>query len=142
MNVNPQPVATNANDEHLKLLAIFHYVLGGIGYLASLFPLIYVVLGVVMATGNMKGGKGEAPPAAVGWAFVGFGLLGTLAGIAISSVFIYAGKSITARKRWMFVFVTAVVMCVMCSPLGTVLGVFTIIVLLRPPVKVAFGQPL
>lgn len=133
-----QPV----NDEHLKLLAIFHYVLGGIGYLFSLFPLIYVVLGVFMATGKMDGGKGPPPPAAVGWGLVAFGIAGTLFGAAVSTAFIYAGKSIAARQRWMFVFVNAIVMCVMCSPLGTILGVFTIIVMLKPPVKTAFGQPL
>lgn len=140
MTPTPTPLQPTKNDdEHLKLLAIMHYVLGGFGYLGSLLSLIYIVLGVAMASGKMDGGK-NPPPAAMGWMFAGVGVALLLGGIAASSALIYAGKSLTARKRWLFCFVVSIVICVMCSPFGTVLGIFTIIVLLRPTVKAAFGQ--
>jgi hypothetical protein len=50
-----------------------------------------------------------------------------------------AGRSLARRKRYLFCLIVAGTMCVMCNPLGTVLGVFTIVVLLRPSVKELFG---
>ena len=34
--------------EHLRLLSIFHFVLGGLGFLVSLFPGIYLAFGILM----------------------------------------------------------------------------------------------
>lgn len=131
---------TKTDEEHLNLLKIFHYVLAGFGYLFSFFPLIYVVLGGLMASGKLDG-KGKPPPAELGWIFITIGIAGTIAGLVASTCLLYAGRSLGARTRWLYCLVVAVIGCVMCSPLGTVLGVFTIIVLLRPQVKTAFGQP-
>ena len=38
----------NRDDQHLKLLSIFHYVLGGLTALFSLFGLFYLIFGLVM----------------------------------------------------------------------------------------------
>jgi len=48
-------------------------------------------------------------------------------------------RSIAAKKRHLFCLVMAGLMCVLCNPLGTVLGIFTIVVLMRPSVKALFG---
>jgi hypothetical protein len=41
------------DEEHLRLLSIFHYVVVGLGALFSLFPLLYTALGAffIFATG-------------------------------------------------------------------------------------------
>ncbi len=37
----------NQETEHLRLLAIFHYVVAGLAALFSLFPLIYTMIGAI-----------------------------------------------------------------------------------------------
>jgi hypothetical protein len=37
----------NPDTEHLRLLAIFHYVVGGLVALFSFFPLIYTTIGTI-----------------------------------------------------------------------------------------------
>ena len=37
----------NQDEEHLKLLAIFHYIVGAMAFLFSCFPLLYVGMGVL-----------------------------------------------------------------------------------------------
>ena len=48
------------------------------------------------------------------------------------------GRSLRRRDRYMFCLVVAGISC-MLMPFGTALGVFTILVLLRPSVKQIFG---
>jgi hypothetical protein len=38
----------NQDDEHLRLLSVFHYVLGGITALFALFPVFHLVFGLVI----------------------------------------------------------------------------------------------
>ena len=49
------------------------------------------------------------------------------------------GRGLAQRKRYMFCLVVACVECLF-MPFGTVLGVFTIIVLSRDSVKALFGS--
>ena len=37
-----------ADEQHLNLLAIFHYVLGGMMVLFALMPVVHMVMGAVM----------------------------------------------------------------------------------------------
>jgi hypothetical protein len=50
----------------------------------------------------------------------------------------FAGRFIARRKNYTYCFVVACVECLL-MPMGTVLGVFSIIVLNRPGVKALFG---
>ena|SRR5581483_4103950 len=129
------------DDDHLRLLSIFHYVVGGLIALVGCFPLIHITFGlmVIFAPDGFESGKGEPPPAL-------FGLLFVLVGAAIiASFWIFAGCLIASghflaeRKHYLFCLVIAAIAC-MCSPLGTVLGVFTIIVLMRESVKQLFAE--
>ncbi len=49
-----------------------------------------------------------------------------------------AGRKLARRRSWTFCLVVASIECLF-MPYGTVLGVFTIIVLLRPTVKELFA---
>jgi len=62
-----------------------------------------------------------------------------LASWIIGVLIIYAGKCINQRKGYTFIFVMACVQC-LHMPIGTALGVFTLIVMTRPSVKAVFGQ--
>lgn len=129
------------NEDHLNLLSIFHYVVGGIMFLCSCFPLIYVVLGVAMlvAPESMDGGKNPPPPG-IGIFFMALGLVFALPGWALSVCVAISGKFIRQRKRYMFSFAIGAIQCIF-MPFGTILGIFTILVLNKGSVKKLYGRP-
>jgi ABC-type branched-subunit amino acid transport system permease subunit len=126
--------------EHLRLLAIFHYVVAGLAGLFSFFPLLYVAMGIffVVAPQHMSANSGEPPPEIVGWFFLGFGAFFFLIGICVAVLILLAGRFISRRRHYLFALVAACIECLF-MPFGTVLGVFTIVVLSRPSVKALFG---
>src|ERR1019366_1930569 len=112
---------------------IFHYLLAGWQLLWSCFPLIYVVFGIVIITGKFDAGRNPPPP---GFGFLiaafGLGIRVLLGGMALAKIL--AGRCLTQQKHLGFCFAVACVEC-LHVPMGTALGVFTIIVLIRPSVK-------
>jgi hypothetical protein len=126
--------------EHLTLLSIFHYVVAGMMALFAMFPIFHLGIGIWMLTSKELQSAKDPPPPFLGWVFVLFPLLFILTGWALASATAYAGRCLSRRRRY-YCFVVAAVEAALCMPFGTVLGVFTIIVLVRPGVKVAFGLP-
>lgn len=134
--MNPPPEA-NQDLEQLKLLAIFHYILAGITALFSCFPLFHVLFGILMATGTMDSGPRHDEGRIFGVFFAVIGCSIVLSGWALAVVMLAAGRFIAARRRHTFCVVVAGVSCIF-MPLGTALGVFSLIVLMRPSVKALF----
>lgn len=131
----------NQDQEHLKLLSIFHYVVGGIVALFSLFPIIHLVLGIIFVFAPEKANANmHTAPAAVGWLFMGVAGLMIVIGFTFAVLIALTGRSIARRKRYTFCLVMAALECLMV-PFGTILGVFTIIVLVRDSVKQLFHAP-
>jgi hypothetical protein len=132
---------TAQEEQHLQLLAIFHYVVGGLAAFFACLPLIHLTIGLVMVFGGFSGN--QAPPAFVGWLFIILGGGFFLVGQSLAICIVIAGRFLAWRKRYLFVFVVACCECLF-MPFGTVLGVFTIILLSRESVKSAFdpGQSL
>lgn len=130
------------DEQHLNLLAVFHYVVGSIAALIAMFPIFHLLLGVffILYPGSLEG-KGDPPPPAVGWLFVIVAAFCILVGWVFAALIIAAGRCLARRKHYLFCLVMAGIEC-MFMPLGTVLGVFTIIVLMRESVKPLFGRPL
>ncbi len=128
------------DNEHLRLLSIFHYVKGGIGALFSCIPIIHVVLGLIMIIAPQVFGHGkDQPPEFVGWLFVILGTSIIFLGWTFAALTLIAGRCIARKRHWTFCFVWACVQC-LSIPFGTVLGVFTILVLNRASVKELFNQ--
>lgn len=127
------------DEEHLKLLSIFHYVVGGLAGLFALFPIFHLIFGLVFILAPDKfAGKGEPPPAIIGWFFVIFAAMFITAGWVLAGFIIAAGRSLARRRRYLFCLVMAGIECIF-MPFGTVLGVFTIVVLMRESVKELFS---
>ena len=42
----------NTDQQHLKLLSIFHYIVGGMLYLFGFLPIIHLIMGILMVTGS------------------------------------------------------------------------------------------
>ncbi len=131
----------NRDEEHLQLLAIFHYVVAGLAALFSFLPLLYTTVGVIFIFaarhGTAKPGE-DLPPEFLGWIFALLGALLFLIGIAMAICILIAGRSLALRKRYSFAFVMACIECLFI-PFGTILGVFTIVVLSRESVRGLFS---
>lgn len=127
----------NKDLENLRMLSIGYYVYAAILALFSCLPLIHVTLGISMILGGFENDH-NPPPAFVGWMFVGMGGLFILGGWATAICTFLAGKYIKQQKNYIFILVMAGISC-MFAPLGTILGVFTFIVLLKDPVKQLFN---
>jgi hypothetical protein len=132
----------NQDREHLQLLAIFHYVVAGLGALFSFFPLLYTTIGAILIFaarhGTPKSGE-DLPPEFLGWIFAVLGLLLFLMGIAMAICILITGRSLALRKRYSFALVMACIECLFI-PFGTILGVFTIVVLARESVRELFSK--
>jgi hypothetical protein len=124
------------DEKYLNLLAVFHYVVGGLTGLLACFPLIHVGLGVAMVLGKLDGP--HPPPAFIGWFIIIFAGTFILCGWAMAIAILLAGTKLKARRSWTYCLVVGALEC-MFMPFGTVLGVFTIVVLLKEPVKALFA---
>jgi hypothetical protein len=127
------------DQDHLKLLSIFHYVVGGIAVLFACFPLIHVTLGLMMVFSpeSFDPKSHEPPPAALGWIFVAIGGFLSLLGWAYAILIIFGGRFLAQRKHYTACIVIGALACLF-MPFGTILGVFTLIVLMKPQVKLLF----
>jgi hypothetical protein len=126
----------NEDLQHLKLLSIFHYVIAGFAALFALFPVIHLGMGILM----VMGGFDEPALALVGWFSILFSTAWIAAGLCLAGCAVAAGRFLAQRRRYFFCLMVAALEC-MLMPMGTVLGIFTILVLIRPSVKALFGFP-
>jgi hypothetical protein len=144
MEPGPPPHPQQFQDaEHLKLLAIFHYVLAALTFIGGSFPIIHVITGWMMVSGRIPmapASGGGPPPEQIGWLFIAMGGVFILLFWTVAVMLFLAGRFLSARRNRTFCFVIA---CLSCAgfPLGTALGVFTILVLQRPSVRALFDRP-
>ncbi|HEX6201573.1 MAG TPA: hypothetical protein VF100_01145 [Thermoanaerobaculia bacterium] len=131
------------DDQHLQLLSIFHYVVGGLIALFALIPVFHLVMGLGLMTGGFptEGTEDVAMMRWMGGLFTCFAATFILAGFALAGCVIATGFFLSRRVRYTFCLVVAGVECIF-MPVGTVLGVFTLVVLMRDSVKAKFGVPL
>lgn len=127
-------LSMNNNEQYLKLLSVFHYVVGGLAAFFSSFFLIHLSIGVAIIAGAVP----DHPPKFVGLLLVMIALFAIASGWTLATCIIIAGRNLAMRRHYMFCLVMAAISCIF-MPFGTVLGVFTIIVLLRPSVKELFA---
>ncbi len=138
-----EPRVVDQDAEHLRLLTIGHYVLAGMAAFFGSFPLIHVVVGLVLSgVGIFAPGSGDdrAPLMAVGVFFTLIGGTFVLVGWSIAVALLFSARSLAHRKRYVFCVVVSGLVAAFCIPMGTVVGVFTIVVLQRPSVKALFQQ--
>lgn len=130
--------------DNLKLLGLFSYIWGGISFLFGFFPIFHVAFGAMMIfnPGFMSSsGSGVNDPSLpyVGWTMLIIGLSVMLGFWIYSACMVYAGRCLRGQRRYTYSLVMAIISC-LHMPLGTVLGIFTIIVLRKPSVKQLYGR--
>ena len=142
---NPLPPLApppSRDDGDLRLLSILEYVYAGILAFTGLVCIVYIVIGAFVARmpTPVPHGRGSAPPfdmEALGAIFIVIGIVAMVIAWAKAVLLIVSARSMSARKRHTLCIVTAALTCI-SFPLGTALGVFTLIVLLRPSVRALF----
>jgi len=124
------------DESHLGLLSVFHFVAAGLAVL-GLVGLYghYAMFRAVLSDPKMWQQQGAPPPpfemfSALKWMYMIFaaGLVGT------GVLNLLAGLFLRTKKRRAFTLAVAGINC-LDMPLGTVLGVFTIVVLGRESVR-------
>lgn len=127
--------------DHLKLLGIFHFVCAGLALLGILFLLAhFAVMHTVFENPKLWENQKSGPPPAelfaiFQWFYVIAGIWFLLSGI----LNVISGFCLLARKQRIFSMVVAGLNC-LHLPIGTVLGVFTLIVLLRDSVRELYAD--
>ena len=131
------------NSEDLKqldLLALFHYIVGGITALFSCLPFMHVFMGLAIVSGKFfEDANGSGPPPFFGWMFVIMGSVFIVLGWSMAVCIILAGRRLKQRRSRVFCMVVAGIEC-MFMPFGTVLGVFTLIALNKDSIKEIFAE--
>jgi hypothetical protein len=131
--------ASDNEQSNLNTLSIFYFILAGLNALSSLFALLYLGFGVVMALAGLGSGKKEGAAAGMGigafFGCIGFVLLAVIGTLGVLNYM--TGKSLRQRKRLTLCYVMAGIAC-LWVPFGTILGVFTFVVLSKPGVKQSF----
>jgi hypothetical protein len=150
---SPTPNSTDLS--HLRTLSICHYVWGGLTMLFSCICIIYIVMGIWLARGGPANAtwttstttnsgvtfstpvitqQSPPPPPAFGYMIAAMGGCAVIFGWALGTLTIISGRRLAHQRSRIFSMVMAGINCIY-FPLGTLLGIFTIVVLARDSVK-------
>lgn len=138
-----EPEQAILDREHLRLLAIGYYVSAGMNLFFSLFGLMYAFMGAffqAMIPKLPQAPSGQAappPPEIFGMVFGIFGCGIFVVMVALAILKFVVARRLTQRRSRGFCMVVAA-LCCFGVPWGTVLGVFTFVVLSRPSVVASF----
>ena len=116
--------------QQLDLLSIFHFVYAGFLLFQLLIPACMFVGAQLMLSDSHARTIGELFSTFSGYLCVVM--------LALVILAVEAGVELRRHRRYRFCFTVAVIQC-LNAPFGTVLGVFTIIVLHKPATKRLFG---
>ena len=131
------PAVPNQDEEHLRQLSVAHYIYAGLQCFMVFFGLTFFGFGLAMIARPDWFKGAEPPPLLLSGVFMGLGLFFSLMTIGFAYCTYLAGRSIKERRRHTFCMIVAAFNC-LSMPLGTILGVLTLIVLQRPTVKPLF----
>lgn len=138
--MNHVPAATAAENpqdaSQLKTLSILHYVFAALYLLPLLMAFLYVFMGVAILNGGIHSQPGDEVG---GWVLIGVAVALFLVSLIGGSLTFLAGRRLSERRSRTLCMVVACISC-LSVPLGTALGVFSLIVLSRPSVKALFGE--
>lgn len=130
-------MSVSSDRDTLHLLAIFHFVLAGFIALMACIPLIHLTGGVFM----IFGGVAEQEPglSVAGGFFALFAGAIILVGWGIAYLVFRAGKSLDRQENYQQCLVAAAILCLF-MPFGTILGVFTLVMLNNDNIKMLFRE--
>ena len=143
--MTPDEKQTVLDEEHLRLLAMFHYISGALTCVGSLFAALWAVLVGTLATAfpaeSQAGLSEEAlrQMQVMPRVMVGVVAFMAVAGVVYGVLEIVAGRCVSQRRARVFTIVVAVPRLVFI-PWGTALSVFTLLVLERASVEALYRR--
>jgi hypothetical protein len=117
---------------------ILHYIWAGFQALGGLMGLAFVGMGTYLSLSPQILGANTAPPPWFGAVFAGVGMFVLVTVEALAVLSFLTGRFLSRRQHHTFCIVISAINC-LTVPFGTALGVYTIVVLLRPSVKQLFS---
>jgi heme/copper-type cytochrome/quinol oxidase subunit 3 len=128
------PTTLEQKKTHLDVLAVFHYVYGGLTALFGLVILAFLAVGMGAASGWGNDWEPEAGCSILAVIFVVFVLLG---GTAVLNFL--AARNLQRRRGYILVLVTAALNCT-SVPFGTLLGIFTLAIVANVETRRLFDE--
>lgn len=126
--------------QNLELLSIFHYALAALIYLKGAAAFIFIGIGTIAVAGILS----ESPDDM----FIGLFVIGLIFYVGpiifmclmwtFATMVLLAGRRMARRTNLTFCQVIGGLEC-LCLPLGTILGIFTLIALTKPETKETFS---
>ena len=129
--------AMEKDADHLRLLSIFHYVMGGLHILVGSIFFVHFIIGFLMA-GSARFFGPNGPPPWIGVLLMCIGGVLILVSWGVGICTILSGRFIAQRRHRTFSLVLAAINC-LSVPMGTALGVFALVVLTRDSVRRLYG---
>ena len=145
------PEVQHALDEnHLKLLQIFHIIQGVLKLVGTLFVVVYFGLFSFLFSNphfmesSSKGYNHSSTETAEiahtrGGFFLIFGIIITIFMVAMTALSFFQAHCFAKRRHSLLCLILAGLDC-LSLPYGTILGIFTFMVLFRPSVKALFDE--
>lgn len=125
--------------QYLQYLSIGHYILGALIALFGCFPILHLVVGIGITTAGFASHNSNAAPLEfIGPFFIviALGIIGAF--WTLATLVILNGRFLAQRKNHLYSLVVSFVEALFFTPIGTVLGVLTIIVLIDDATKATF----
>ena len=135
------PAASAQDVSQLKTLAVLHFVYAGFLGLMGLFFVLYIVIGIAMATSppSTGGSSGGPPPEAIGGIFALIGAFAMILMWGKAALVVWSAVNLRAHRRMTLSYVVAGLTC-LNVPFGTALGIATFMTLNRPSVKALYQE--
>ena len=124
---------------HLKTLSIFYWIFAGLSFFGICGGGLYIFLGIAMMSAPADADMDPEAAKAIGGGMIGMGVFVVLLTIVAGLLNAMVASSLRTQRRYMLCMIWAALTC-LSIPLGTILGVFTLVVLNRPSVKTMFGR--
>jgi hypothetical protein len=125
----------NSDLYHLELLSIFHYVVGGAMYLFGGILFFYFVRGLIIIFTSVKSSSGEDSLGVLFCLIYVIFFIVIVLYWTLATLIVKTGRGLAQLKSYKFCVIIAAIECIFV----TLLGVLTVIVLLRPSVKELFN---
>lgn len=130
-------IQIDRDKQHLQLLVMFHYILAGLAFVTGCSPSFHLGFGIAILVGAFDQDP-NPPPQGMGWLLTCVGSSVMLLCWAMTILLVLAARWLNRRAHWHLCFAIACLECIYVFQGGTILGVFTLIVLSRPRVKAMF----
>jgi len=133
--------------EHIKTLSICHYVYAGLAACGSCLGGFYIAMGALIGEAIKHAPQSDpakAPPPEFvhlfTMLFTGIGVAIVVVALTVAVLCVLSARAMSQRRNRTFSLVVASILC-LSVPLGTTLGVFTLVVLTKPAAERLYAPP-